>query len=153
MADKERDPSKSPRRRREATFEALKMKVLLLEDWAKNGLPYQATYPRDQKALREWTGPNGTFATWKDPTIERSGEGGKYPDWGKRFLKAVDDLGKRGSERDAELRQAEADRDRYAAENRALRIQNADLIGQVDALERANRFLKGLASAREASRS
>lgn len=152
MAKKERDPSKSPRRRREAAFEALQIKVLLLEEWDRSGLPYQSTYPKDQKALREWKGPDGTFATWSDPTIERPVTG-KYPEWANRFLNAVDALGKRGSERDAKLREAEADRDRYAAENQALRIQNADLIGQVDALERDKRFLKGLASAQKASRS
>ena len=152
MVDKERDPAKSPRRRREAAFEALKAKVLLLEEWVKNGLPYQAKYPRDQKALREWKGPDGTFATWSDPTIERPVTG-KYPTWAQRFLEAVDALGKRGSERDAKLRQAEADRERYAAENRALRLQNADLIGRVDALERDKRYWKGLASALRESRS
>lgn len=148
----------SPAERRRLTLEAFTKKVETLEAWLLSGLPEGETYPRTQKALRLWRGPEfsetpeherpAPLRTWSDPMIERPVVG-KYPHLANRFIEAVRGLDQRVEENIGELARAEVALKASEAKRRDQLVQIAELLSRLAEAERERDFWKDLASARQ----
>jgi hypothetical protein len=125
----------SPTEQRERVFRAFEQKVQILEAWARSGVPDGAIVPRTHADLRRWTGPDGRLNTWVDPLVDRSTTG-KHPDLAKRFDQAVKDIEEWVVRKKGRLPALEAENAVLKAQNERLRLQNAELIGRIDELER-----------------
>jgi hypothetical protein len=140
----------SPAGRRDSVRTAFEGKVSILEQWAKEGLPVGTAYPKTHAALRRWTGPDGTLATWIDPTVDRITTG-KYPALAKRFVDAVDNIEKRIARTKGRLGALEAEVAVLRTQNERLAVQNAELIGTVEGLEEKLKLGTQLEPARDGS--
>jgi hypothetical protein len=142
----------SPTERREEVLNAFELKICILEDWARKGVPDGVEIPRTHAALRRWQGPQGGLGTWSDPTIDRLGTG-KYPDLAVRFKNALTDIEKRLARKNGRLPQLKAENTVLKAQNERLTVQNAELIARVDQLQRGLELLQAQADARGKDRS
>ncbi len=77
----------SPEQRAARVRAAFEAKVVLLETWARDGVPQASSVPENQAELRRCTGPAANFETWADPKIESRIV--KHPELAKRFHTAI----------------------------------------------------------------
>jgi hypothetical protein len=144
MVGYKKPPSIEKSQKVTAAFEA---KVVILEGWARNGLPEdilrRATQdgtlnendlPRDHAKLRRWQGPDGNLATWSDPLIDRPVTG-KHPDLAERFRFAISNIEKWLAQKKGQLSALKIEVEVLKAVNNRLLIQNADLLSRIQQLQ------------------
>lgn len=140
MVGYKQPPSIEKSRRVIAAFEA---KVAILEKWASLGVPTDILararpdgtlsaedLPRDHAKLRRWQGPGRDLATWSDPLIDRPVTG-KHPELSERFRVAVANIDKWCAKKTHSISFLETEKDLLRAENQSLRLQNMNLLGEI----------------------
>jgi hypothetical protein len=137
-------PSIEKSRRIGAAFEA---KVLLLERWARYGVPDECLkrarpdgtlrpedLPRNNTQLRRWRGPNGDLDVWSDPVVDRPVTG-KHPKLAARFRLAIESIDKWLGRKIGRLSALEHELQVLESKNVRLMVQNAELLGRIQQLE------------------
>nr|WP_319388967.1 hypothetical protein [uncultured Cohaesibacter sp.] len=123
----------SPTEKAAAVKEAFEAKVLILEQWAKDGLPDNVDldakdFPKHRAKLRRWTGPNHDLREWIDPKIDQPITG-KYADLTKRFEQAIKTIQDRSSAKGNRLKEISQELAYLRQKTENLEIQNATLMG------------------------
>lgn len=139
-------PNMSPAERTLAVKEAFEAKVLILEQWAADGLPEgldpnAKDFPKLRAKLRKWKGPNGDLRTWVDPKIDQA-DTGKYPDLTKRYQDAIKTIQDRHSAKGSRLKEMKQENVYLRQQVENLKIQNATLMGENQRLGNHNKRLK-----------
>lgn len=136
-----------------AAFEA---KVTILEGWARHGVPEEILQrarkdgslsgddlPRHNAKLRRWRGPEGDIEAWSYPMIDRPVTG-KHPELAARFQAAIEGIDHWLARKRGRLAALETEAEVLKAENTRLRVQNMDLLGQVQQLKEDLKLSKSL---------
>lgn len=131
----------SPTEKRDGVRASFERKILILEEWARQGVPADAQVPSTQAELRRWEDQPLGITSWADPKITHPN--GKNADLAARYEASLKAIGQRlAKSKVRRVAAAEAEAENLKSQVASLTDQNAALIGRLDGLERDNRLLK-----------
>jgi hypothetical protein len=85
----------SPSRKRDVTFEAIKAKVLWLEQCVRSGELPEKQWPRNHAQFRRFSNAALGLVPWINTTL--TSPKGRYADWGRRANAAIAALNRRAT--------------------------------------------------------